>query len=511
MINRSISTMKYQMWHVVCVLFTISVLQGCVLADYWSERETLIDNDRNYGLGATLKLTEKEQRVNDVLMRYKLSEYDAGLKDLDTFLAAQHYFKVKDKIQYSKVFDIIKRIPKGASLHSHDEALVSEDYLFSLTYRDNLYGCIDGDDFKLNFFQKNNISDSCNWKLLGDMRKSDAKFDHFLKSKLTIITDDPDKSYPDINKVWKCFQAIFKSIMGLITYKPVFEDYFYRALKELYDDNIKYMELRGFLPQVYDLEGNIYSQEEVVGIYANVLKRFQRDFPDFFGAKFIYAPSRHIDNSTMDTFVETFRKIKKLYPDFVAGFDLVGQEDMGQPLTAFLSQLIEIKNLGAKFFFHAGETNWYGETDLNLFDAILLNSTRIGHGYAVLKHPLAAKYVKEKQIALEICPISNQVLKLVTDLRNHPGNLLIANGFPVVIASDDPSFWGAKGLSDDWYMAFMGMTSRETDLRFLKQLAINSIVYSSLDDIQKNAALSLWQNDWNVFIENMLIRFRHRN
>ena len=48
-------------------------------------------------------------------------------------------------------------------------------------------------------------------------------------------------------------------------------------------------------------------------------------------------------------------------PDFFIGFDLVGQEDLGQPLLDFADELIEAKNLtDLQYFFHAGETNWQG-------------------------------------------------------------------------------------------------------------------------------------------------------
>lgn len=57
--------------------------------------------------------------------------------------------------------------------------------------------------------------------------------------------------------------------------------------------------------------------------------------------------------------------------------------------------------------------DWYGvPNDLNLLDAILLNTARIGHGYALVKHPILWNAVKARGIALEICPISNQVYLL---------------------------------------------------------------------------------------------------
>ena len=122
----------------------------------------------------------------------------------------------------------------------------------------------------------------------------------------------------------------------------------------------------------------------------------------------------------------------------------VGQEDKGYPLIDFVPVLLEkLPGSDLKLYFHAGETNWQGQkTDLNLFDAILLNATRIGHGYAITKHPNAMKLAVERNIALEVCPISNQVLKLVEDIRNHPIVELIQDGdFPLVIAPDDPGLY----------------------------------------------------------------------
>lgn len=100
------------------------------------------------------------------------------------------------------------------------------------------------------------------------------------------------------------------------------------------------------------------------------------------------------------------------YGNFVnSGLDFVGLEETGKGLGEFHEELLGVRD-DVKFFFHAGETDEFGRSDLNLVDAVLLNSTRIGHGFALTKHPELMKMVKSKNIAIELCPISNQVLKV---------------------------------------------------------------------------------------------------
>ena len=89
----------------------------------------------------------------------------------------------------------------------------------------------------------------------------------------------------------------------------------------------------------------------------------------------------------------------------------MGQEDLGPPLETFINELIDgLDDVDLKYFFHAGETDWEGTSvDENLIDAILLNTTRIGHGFAIAKHPVVMEMARTKQIPIEVCPISNQV------------------------------------------------------------------------------------------------------
>jgi adenosine deaminase CECR1 len=66
-------------------------------------------------------------------------------------------------------------------------------------------------------------------------------------------------------------------------------------------------------------------------------------------------------------------------------------------------------------------TDWQGLTDINIIDALLLNTSRIGHGFALSKHPLAKRLAKERGVAIEVNPISNQVNISYLNFINHDG------------------------------------------------------------------------------------------
>ena len=56
--------------------------------------------------------------------------------------------------------------------------------------------------------------------------------------------------------------------------------------------------------------------------------------------------------------------MRKKFPHFFAGYDLVGQEDPGYPLIYFLDELLypsqQRPPIDLPYFFHAGETGKFG-------------------------------------------------------------------------------------------------------------------------------------------------------
>ncbi|XP_075164073.1 adenosine deaminase-like [Haematobia irritans] len=477
---------------------------------YNSLRDIFFRYEESKSFGADIELTELELNANQIIMEAKTKEYEEGMIVPHLFAPSQHFFTVLDEIRQSPLFQIISKMPKGGVLHAHDTALCSTDFLIKLTYRENLWVCHNNEKKSMETFKfsKNKPEvtdphDDCVWELMSKVRElyGTDQVDGYLRERFTLY---PVQKFVDNNAAWEQFMGIFRLLDGLLLYVPVWADYYYNALEEFYADGVQYLEFRSTLPILYDLDGNKFTELDTVDVYKQTLDKFMAAHPNFIGSKLIYAPIRNVDDAGMEHFLKTCITIKEKYPSFIAGFDLVGQEEPGRPLKDFIPQLLSVPD-DIDFFFHAGETNWFGSSvDENLIDAVLLGTKRIGHGFALVKHPLVLQMVKERNIAVEVNPVSNQVLQLVADFRNHPCSHFFADNYPVVISPDDPSFWKASPLSHDFYIAFLGIASAHSDLRLLKKLALNSINYSSLTPDQKIEALKKWQTQWDIFISNMV-------
>jgi len=164
----------------------------------------------------------------------------------------------------------------------------------------------------------------------------------------------------------------------------------------------------------------------------------------------------------------------------VIGFDIVDEED--------------------RYLFHTGETEWNKMSSENLYDALLLNTTRIGHGFALHNYPFLMKEIRERDIAVEVNPISNQMLRLLDDIRDHPAIAFLNNAVPVTINSDDSVVYGNHGLTYDFWASCV---SWNLTLSGLKKLTQNSIKYSSLPQSLKKEKMSQLDQAWVEWINRV--------
>lgn len=124
---------------------------------------------------------------------------------------------------------------------------------------------------------------------------------------------------------------------------------------------------------------------------------------------------------------------------------MVGEESKGKPLNFFVPEFLQFQKdctaagVDIPFLFHCGETLESGPdtADENLLDALLLGAKRIGHGFALARHPYVIEQMKQAGVCLELCPISNEVLGLTPRVSGHAMYGLLAGNVHCTVNSDN--------------------------------------------------------------------------
>lgn len=276
---------------------------------YFFMRKKLTMLERTHNLGGRIQLNDKEKVANEIVMREKTREFAKGFLDPAKFAPGQHIFQVLKKVKRSRLFGILKRMPKGAILHCHESAVSSTEYLVSITHREDLWVCTADDGNRVVGFRfskekpTREMKEHCQWEPMADFRNRHGA-EKVRVELLRRFSMYPISTYQTNNAAWQHFMSIFGLLDGLLHYAPVFRDYFYNVLQEFYEDGVQYVELRSLLPNRYRIDGNLMSFEETVSIYVEVVQEFVAKHEDFIGAKLIYAPLRGVEPEVVEQYIE---------------------------------------------------------------------------------------------------------------------------------------------------------------------------------------------------------------
>lgn len=124
----------------------------------------------------------------------------------------------------------------------------------------------------------------------------------------------------------------------------------------------------------------------------------------------------------------------------VTGFGLGGDEGNFPP--KLFAKTYEIAaDAGLECTAHAGE---FAPASGMVEAMEYLPIKRIGHGVNAIYSPETMAMVKDRGIALEICPTSNIFLGLFPDMASHPFPKFYEAGIKVSISSDDPPFMSTR-------------------------------------------------------------------
>ena len=322
----------------------------------------------------------------------------------------------------SKVLELIKKIPK-AELHLHIEGSIEPDLMFKLS-------------------KKNKI---------------DIPF----KSISEI------KSAYNFNNLQSFLNIYYEGAKVLVTEQDFF-DLTWAYILKCKNENIVHTEIF-FDPQTHTDRG-INFDIVINGIYKALLEA-----KNSLGisSKIIMCFLRHLDEkSAFETLDHAIN-----HKDKIVGVGLDSSE-LGNPPSKFKNVFEKAIKEGFLSVAHAGEE---GPTEY-IWEALnLLKAKRIDHGVKCLNDNKLVEKLRNEQIPLTVCPLSNIKLCVFKKLEDHNLKKLLDKELLVMINSDDPAYFGGY-LNKNFIECQKTLNLSQNDII---KLAVNSFKSSFLNKNEK--------------------------
>jgi adenosine deaminase len=259
-----------------------------------------------------------------------------------------------------------------------------------------------------------------------------------------------------LDKMW--------NVQSLFSREVDIERIAYEACENAYINGVRLLELR-FSPTFICLSrNNDHSHLTYEIVHNAVMKGINRAENDFDMVVGLIG----ILDRTVDVSVE--EKVFEFYvnhmSDFV-GIDMANDEHYScLPFASIYERARPSFGLTC----HAGES-----TSANsVREAVdYLNVTRIGHGFLSIHDSSVMTILLEKNIHLEICPLSNVLTGSVADIHSHPVKSLMNAGVKISINSDDPGMFDSTIL-DDYLLLYEHHGFTLEDFRACNMMALQA-------------------------------------
>jgi len=225
------------------------------------------------------------------------------------------------------------------------------------------------------------------------------------------------------------FLDIYYAGAGVLIKKQDFYDMTMAYLKKAHEDNVLHTEIF-FDPQTHTDRGIAF--ETVVEGILEAMKDAENDLG--ITSLLILSFLRHLDEEA------AFKTLEEALPwkeHFIAvGLD---SSEVGNPPQKFEKVYTKAKELGFKAVAHAGEE---GPPEY-IWDSLnLLHIDRLDHGNRSLEDDKLVKELVNREMALTVCPLSNDKLQVVKDMTQHPIKKMLELGLKATVNSDDPAYFG---------------------------------------------------------------------
>lgn len=198
----------------------------------------------------------------------------------------------------------------------------------------------------------------------------------------------------------------------------------YDVLEGMSWENVCYAEIR-FAPLLSVTEQ--MNTEQVIAALLRGLEKGKKEFGVEYNV--IVCAMRHHSQEQNYQMIKTAHKF---LGKGVCAADLAGAEAQ-YPMSEFMELFYKTKELGMPFTIHAGECG----NAQNIADAVQAGAGKIGHGIAMRGNTAIQKMIREKEIGIEMCPISNLQTKAVNSTAEYPLGEFLDAGILVTINTDN--------------------------------------------------------------------------
>lgn len=265
------------------------------------------------------------------------------------------------------------------------------------------------------------------------------------------------------------FLDIYYQGANVLIHEEDFFDLTWAYLLRCQADNVMHTEIF-FDPQTHTERGIDF--DTVVNGIHRALRKAELELG--ISSQLIMCFLRHLSE---DAAIETLEQALA-HQDKIIGVGLDSSE-LGHPPEKFARVFAQAHAAGFVTVAHAGEEG----PAQNIRDAIeLLKVQRVDHGVRCVEDDALVRWLKDSQMPLTVCPLSNLKLKVFADMASHNVVELLRMGLCVTINSDDPAYFG--GYMTDNFMAVAQAHPMNHDE--LAQLTYNAIAASFISEQEKS-------------------------
>lgn len=254
----------------------------------------------------------------------------------------------------------------------------------------------------------------------------------------------------------------------------------YELVEQAANDKVSYIEVR-FAPQLHRTQG--LTIQDVILHVINGLKRGEQAFGTV--ARAIIICMRHHSYALNKDVVE---EAARFYNKGVVAVDLAGDE-AGFPAKLFLQLFEEAQQLGLPITIHAGEAAGAENVRVAITG---LGAVRIGHGIRMQEDPEVVALVRERQIPLEMCPLSNIQTKAVPSWDTYPIRRYLEEGIIVTVNTDNRTVSNTTIQKEYEQLAeHCGLTMND-----IAKIVLNGAKAAFLEEAEKQLLIAKLENEW---------------